>query len=62
MTAANRTAKARIIFCLLKNLSMRAETGHNCRDRATKELVTRPFSNAMVEKGNRPSAMAALFR
>jgi len=41
---------------------MPVETGHNCADRATKELVTWPFSNALVEKGNKPSAMAALFR
>jgi hypothetical protein len=41
---------------------MPVETGHNCGDRATNELVTWPFSNALVEKGNMPQAMAALFR
>jgi hypothetical protein len=41
---------------------MSVETGHNCGDRATNELVTWPFSNAMVEKGNMRWAMAALFR
>jgi hypothetical protein len=40
---------------------MPVETGHNCADRATKELVTKSFSNALIEKGNRPQAMAALF-
>jgi hypothetical protein len=41
---------------------MPVETGHNCRDRATNEAVTRPFSSGAGKKSNMPSAMAALFR
>jgi hypothetical protein len=39
---------------------MQVETGHNCRDFASKDPVTAPFSNTAVKKGNTPQAMAAL--
>jgi hypothetical protein len=41
---------------------MRDETGHNCRDFASNEPVSGPFSNAAVKKGNTPEAIAAMFR
>jgi hypothetical protein len=36
------------------------QTGHNCRDSASNEAVTAPFSGIAIEKGNMPQAMAAL--
>jgi hypothetical protein len=43
----------------VKNQNMR-ETGHTCRDFASKQPVTAAFSNAAVKKGNTSEAMAAL--
>jgi hypothetical protein len=39
---------------------MQAETGHNCRDFASNDAVTAPFSNGAVKKGNTRESMAAL--
>ena len=46
ISAANNKAKARVIFFLVKNQSMR-ETGHNCRDFASNEPVTAAIFEAL---------------
>jgi hypothetical protein len=49
-------------FLPREKITIRNETGHNCRNFASNEPVTAPFSNPSVQKGNMPQAMAALCR